>query len=294
MTDIPDNPATALERIFWRIRRSGQKTVKNVWITVLNAQPDTPEFAIRHAEVVYIVRRLQLYILSLPEDDKTRVRNEGDIVLWYSAVVHTGNWGSDINAYDSLIAEDKVKLLGSLGENLSLRASVEQKGTQADIETLKASLADWSTMLGEVDLPPDLASKIRAQVDQIEFLLSEVETYGLEPLAEHGRTLFGLGLSVIKVTGEVGTVVTAMSGLFEFITQVTVGDHGQAAVTLAGLFSTVSDVFTLASEDADQKAIAAKEQKALTQKADDDGAIDGEVVDDDDLPESPTPEGAQG
>lgn len=118
---------------------------------------------------------------------------------------------------------------------------------------LKASLAEWATLLEEAELPPDLAAKIRAEIEQIEFLLSEAETYGLEPLAEHGRSLFGLGLSVIKVTGTVGTVVSAMSNLFQFITQVSVNDYGGAVNALAGVFSSVNDVFTLASEEAQQR-----------------------------------------
>ena len=289
--DIPDNAATALERVFWRVRKSGRATVREVWTHVLKAQPTTPEFAIRHAEVVNLVHRLQLYILSMPEGDRTRQRYEGDIVLWYSAVVCTDNWRSNSNASDTLIAEDKVNLLGSLGEILTQRAELEKRSTAPGIETLKQSLADWVTLLDEVDLPPDLAARIRAQVDQIEFLLSEIDTYGLEPIAEHGRTLFGLGFSVIKVVGVVGTVTGAMNSLFEFITQVSVGDVGPAFNALTGLFSSASEVFDLAK--AEQKAIESKKPKAITQKADSD-VIEGEIVDPD-PPESPTPEdGAQG
>ncbi|BBY36513.1 hypothetical protein MMAN_06470 [Mycobacterium mantenii] len=279
MPDIPDNAATALERVFWRVRQSGRNTVKEVWTYVLNAQAHTPEFAIRHAEVVHLVRRLQLYLLALPDDDQTRTRYEGDIVLWYSVVVHTGNWEANSNANATMISEDKINLLGSLGQILSYQSSLKPA---PNVEMLKASLAEWATLLEEAELPPDLAAKIRAEIEQIEFLLSEAETYGLEPLAEHGRSLFGLGLSVIKVTGTVGTVVSAMSNLFQFITQVSVNDYGGAVNALAGVFSSVNDVFTLASEEAQQKAIAAKKQKELLAKPDEEPSevIDGEVVDD--------------
>ncbi|GJN97018.1 hypothetical protein NJB18091_23820 [Mycobacterium marinum] len=291
MTDIPDNAATALERIFWRVRESKANTVKDVWVRVLKAGPTTPEFALRHAEVVHLVRRLQLYILALPEGDRTRKRYEGDIVLWYSAVVHTGNWASNIDASNTLIPEDKVNLLGMLGQNLTQQSSLQPK---PDIETLRQSLADWNELLEEADLPPDLAASIRGQVDQIDFLLSEAETYGLEPIAEHGRTLFGLGFSVIKVIGAGGKVVSAMKGLFEFITYVSVHDYAQAGVALASVFSSADEVFTLASEQENQKAIEPKRVKELGAKKDDDEVIEGEVVEDN-PPESPTPKnGAQG
>ncbi|ORB06360.1 hypothetical protein BST30_10325 [Mycobacterium mantenii] len=225
------------------------------------------------------MRRLQLYLLALPDDDQTRTRYEGDIVLWYSVVVHTGNWEANSNANATMISEDKINLLGSLGQILSYQSSLKPA---PNVEMLKASLAEWATLLEEAELPPDLAAKIRAEIEQIEFLLSEAETYGLEPLAEHGRSLFGLGLSVIKVTGTVGTVVSAMSNLFQFITQVSVNDYGGAVNALAGVFSSVNDVFTLASEEAQQKAIAAKKQKELLAKPDEEPSevIDGEVVDD--------------
>lgn len=125
MPDIPDNAATALERVFWRVRQSGRNTVKEVWTYVLNAQAHTPEFAIRHAEVVHLVRRLQLYLLALPDDDQTRTRYEGDIVLWYSVVVHTGNWEANSNANATMISEDKINLLGSLGQILSYQSSLK-------------------------------------------------------------------------------------------------------------------------------------------------------------------------
>lgn len=285
---IPNNAATALERVFWQVRGSGCQSVKQVWIKVLKAQPDTAEFAIRHAEVVHLVRRLQLYLLALPEGDQTRNRYEGDVVIWYNAVVYTGNWDGNWQAHNSLISADKVNLLGSLGEILSYRAAQE---TPPDVDTLLASLADWAALLDETELPPDLAAKIRAQVEQIEFLLSEVETYGLEPLVEHGRTLFGLGLSVIKVAGTVGNLVGAMSNLFQFVSQVQVADFPSAAAALGGVFSSVNDVFTLASEEESQKAIQAKEQqKALTAKVVDESAsevIDGEVVNE--LDDEPQP-----
>lgn len=287
MPEIPDNAATALERIFWRVRESGGTTVKDVWVRVLKAQANTPEFALRHAEVVHLVRRLQLYILALPDDDQTRKRYEGDVVLWYGAVVHTGNWGSNSDASNTLITEDKVNLLGMLGQNLTQQASSDPK---PDIAILQQSLGDWNALLEEADLPPDLASKIRAQVEQIEFLLSEAETYGLEPIAEHGRTLFGLGLSVIKVVGTGGKVATAMAGLFEFITHVAVHDYADAGIALLSAFSSIDDVFTIASEQESKKAIESKKQKELTAKQDDDDqVIDGEVVEDD-PPESPTPD----
>jgi hypothetical protein len=85
-----------------------------------------------------------------------------------------------------------------------------------DVEKLKVTLAEWSAMLGEVDLLPDLTAKIRLRFEQITFLLSEIETCGYEQLAEHSRTLFGLGFSVIKVAGTIGKVGAAMSGLFQF------------------------------------------------------------------------------
>lgn len=295
MTDVPDNPATALERIFLQVRKSGHGSPMRVWTKVLKANPNTPEFAVRHAEVVLLVRRLQLFILALPETDPARIIYENDIDAWYNAVSHNGNWSTDSNAFDTMIEEDKVRLLGSLGQILSLRAQAEGNSYKPDVEELRTSLLDWKSLLDDVDLPPELRSKIRAQIEVLEYLLDEVETFGLEPVVEHGRTLFGLGISVLKVTGNVGKVTTAMSGLFTLITQISVSDYGQAANTLAGLFSSVSDVFTLASEEEEQKAIQARQQKQLTAKKEKTSeVVEGEVVAPE-PPESPAPEdGEQG
>jgi hypothetical protein len=61
----------------------------------------------------------------VPADYSTRIIKIPDIVLWYPAVINTRNWDGNVGAFDVLIAEDKIKLLGSLGENLSPCSSVE-------------------------------------------------------------------------------------------------------------------------------------------------------------------------
>lgn len=123
MTNIPDNPATALERIFTAVRLSGQTTIKQVWEKVLECEHGTPEFYKRHNEVLTLVSRLHSYLLCLPEGDATRSRNIGDVELWYAAVLPTQNWDKQYGACNELIPEYNVRLLGALGQLLSLQST---------------------------------------------------------------------------------------------------------------------------------------------------------------------------
>lgn len=282
MTTVPDNPATALERIFDAVRASGQKSIKGVWVTVLDAPHGTPEFYKRHSEVMALVSRLQLILESLPEDDPTRVRNVGDVPLWYGAVLPIGHWDDqNLNAWVGLIPEHNIRLLGSLGEILSHRTT-DAKLTDSDVSRLRESLADWKKALSETQLPDALRLEVQRQVEHIEWLLTQVDRYGYEPVVQQSRSLFSMGFSVVKAAGKAGNVVTAMSSLFQFITHISVQNYGEAINALTGMMSAASDLFTVASSE--QQAIEGKrERKALTQADSSDETpsevIDGEVID---------------
>ncbi len=283
MADIPNNPATALERIFWKVRSSGGASVRDVWVNVLGAQTDTIEFAQRHSEVVRLVMQLQSLILALPPEDSVRRRNEGDITAWYRAVVFTEDWTSNFQAYDRLIPDHTVRLLGSLGDNLTIR-SASGVPSGSDLDRLKSSLDEWRTLLAEADLPDTLAAEVRVQVDHIEWLLGNAETYGYEPVVEQSRNLFATAFTVVKTAGTVSNISTAMVGLFQFITHLGMHDYGQAANAVAGMLSSASEVFDAANEQ--QKAIAGPKTKAIgagPQKAIERGGLN-------ELPEGPTPE----
>ncbi|WP_157931770.1 hypothetical protein [Mycobacteroides abscessus] len=283
MTTVPDNPATALERIFDSVRSSGQKSIKGVWTTVLNAQHGTPEFYKRHSEVMALVSRLQLILESLPDDDSTRVRNLGDVPLWYGAVLPIAHWDDqNFKAWAALIPEHNIRLLGSLGEILSHRTT-DAKLSNTDVSRLRASLEEWKKALGETELPEAIRLEVHRQVEHIEWLLSQVDRFGYEPVVQQSRTLFSMGFSVVKAAGKAGNIVTAMSSLFQFITHISVNNYGEAVNALTGMMSAASDLFTVASSE--QQAIEGKrEQKALTQADTSDGeaqsgVIDGEVID---------------
>lgn len=261
MADIPDNPATALERIFTAVRGSGQNSIKGVWETVLEAHHGTPEFYKRHGEVVNLVSRLHSYLLCLPDTDPTRTRNINDVVLWYQAVVPTRNWDEKFGAWDGLITDYNVRLLGALGHILSLQ-STDAQLTAPEIAQLRESLKKWKSVLEDAGLPDALRVEIQQQVEHIEWLLGSAEKFGYEPIVHQSRTLFGMGFSVVKVTGNVAKVATAVGTLFQFITHISVHDYGQAMNALAGLTSSASEVFAIASEQENQTAIEGKKQKA--------------------------------
>lgn len=175
-------------------------------------------------------------------------------------------------------------------------------------------MSEWRSLLEEAGLHDALRIEIQQQIDHIAWLLGTAEKFGYEPVVQQSRTLFGMGFSVVKVTGNMAKVATAVGTLFQFITHISVRDYSQAMNALAGLTSSASEVFAIASEQ-EQKALDAKNPKAITagkksrkrgprkaikeapapraggSKPDD--YIDAEVVDD--PPDSPAPtDGTQG
>jgi hypothetical protein len=296
----PNNPAEALDRLLWRITQSGASSFNDIISEVVGAPVGSVEFVNRHSAVVGLVNELQTFLEALPEGHELKTRHLSDIPAYYNAVVFPGDWGGGLKPRN-IIDQNLIKLLGGLGTTLKVMAA----GTtpvEGDIERLEASLTDWEAMVESAGLPDGLRDQIRAQVQKIRDLLTQVDNVGYGPVIRESQSLLGYGIRAFKVAKDVGAVATCFVGLFEFIAHVHVQDWSAAANALTGTFTIMGEALSDArsTEQVGQLALTQVEQLALKARevtdvvSDAVEVIEGEVVEDD-PPESPTPEdGAQG
>ncbi|MCF8606026.1 hypothetical protein L5I01_21985 [Gordonia sp. HY442] len=217
---IANNPATALEQVLRRVIQSSGKTIGEGWQKALGVDPGTPEFIQRHTEVVGLLARVNDYLLALDDGATEREIYLKYVPAWYEAVVYRESWANTQHPANKAVRSETLDHLRGLGANLSMR-STEPTLTEGKLSELTNSLAEWRNLLDEAGLPAELAQQIRTQVDHIEWLLANVETFGVEPVARGARELFGMSLPVVAMGGNwTRKVAGAMVGLVLFLTPV--------------------------------------------------------------------------
>jgi hypothetical protein len=259
---VPNNPAEALATLLRKVTQSGQRSFGAAWATVLNAQITSAEFARSHSAVVGLVSEIQTFLESLRDDDELRVHHLSDMPTYYAAVVHHGDWNAHINTA-TLIGDQQIRLLASLGIAIKYR-EVFPVVRDADVAKLRESLQEWEEMLKEAELPEGIEGEIRAQLAAIHDLLGQADNLGYGPAVKEVETLFGKAVRITKYVDDTKKIAGCVTGLFEFLTHLHVGDYGSASNALTGAFSMMGEALHTANrQNKPLKAIESAQQPAL-------------------------------
>lgn len=183
----------ALHDVLDRVRNSGQQTILNGWVTVLDAQPNTIAWAQRHAEVVGLYQALMEQVVSLPEGDRSRTRAETYAPAWYRAVVWQSQWHSNHEGPGILIDDSTLDHLGHVAEILALRfPGTVPRLTDSAIGGLRRALEDWLGLLSSTDdVPQSTRDEIAGQIRHVFWLLDNTEIFGAAPVVRATRTVVG-------------------------------------------------------------------------------------------------------
>ena len=233
---------------------SGGQNVSDGWTRTLGATPGSLEFVQRHTEVVDLLARVHSYLVALPDNETERELYLQYVPQWYDAVVYRDTWGSSQRPPSVVVRPEILDHLKGLGANLT-RRSRDPSLTEGKLAALTNSLEERRKLLEEADLESYLAQQIRTQVDHIEWLLSNVETFGVEPVARGARGLFGLAIPVIAKGGNWrNRVATALVGLVVFLGPIEdVTDKANNILT--NLVETAQIIEHIGESDEPQKAL---------------------------------------
>jgi hypothetical protein len=191
----------ALHDVLDRVRISGQQSILNGWVEVLDAQPNTVAWAQRHAEVVGLYQALMEQVISLPAGDRARTRAETYAPAWYRAVVWQSNWQTPHERPSSVIDDSTLDHLGNVADILALRfPGTAPRLTGDAIGALRGALEDWLELLtGTDDVPQTTRDEIAGQIRHVFWLLDNTETFGAAPVLRATRSVLGRVTEAVAV-----------------------------------------------------------------------------------------------
>jgi hypothetical protein len=216
----PTTAGHALHDLLERLRRSGEVTVLNGWVDVLDAPAESVAWAQRHAEVVGLYQAVLQQVLSLPEGDPIRERALRYAPAWYRAVVWQKQWQHSGERPQGVIDDAALDQLGSIAEILSYRipGAAAQPSEEA-VARLRQELEDWLDLLAEsTDVPQSAREEIAGQIRHVLWLLDNIDTFGIAPVVREARTVVGRVTEASATQGwakkwnsRIGTLVVALS-----------------------------------------------------------------------------------
>jgi hypothetical protein len=151
--------------------------------------------------------------------------------------------------------------------SVEVRRGVVPQVSDADADQLRESLQQWETMLDEAVLPEGIEEEVRAQLAAIYDLLGQVEVLGYGPVVKEVESLFGKGVRLAKYVDDAKKLAGCVTGLFAFLTHLSVNDWGEATNVLVGAFQMMGEALDIAHQKQHtMKAIESKQQPALEAK----------------------------
>ncbi len=189
----PTTAGHALHDLLERFRRSGEVTVLNGWVDVLEAPAGSVEWAQRHAEVVGLYQGVLQQVHSLPEADPIRDRALRYAPAWYSAVVWQSHWQTSGERPSKVIDDATLDHLGSIAEILAYRIpGAAASPSEASVARLRQELGNWLDLLAESpDVPQSAREEIAGQIRHVLWLLDNIGTFGVAPAVREARTVVG-------------------------------------------------------------------------------------------------------
>jgi hypothetical protein len=263
------------------------------WENVLGVTPGTHEFARRHAEVVALFLRVYDRLIALPEED---IRNQylAYVPEWYGAIVYQRGFWSNQGNFKGANPRDAanrniVNHLAGLAATFELEYLTTPSLDDNAIDSLKRSIAEWRKILGNPDFDQKLANAIRADIDHIEFLLSERGRFGAEPVVKAAQNLVGTAVVAMgKERKWAKKIGAAMAGVVIFLH----GAHDavdDANGILEGVVKMWTEVGDIIDPNKQVEYKSTPELNAGASDAHDDNVVDAETVDPE-PPDTPTPE----
>ncbi|MFD3427793.1 hypothetical protein [Nocardia fluminea] len=276
MVAMANNPAASLHEVLRGVMTSGAASVKKGWIAALGATPGTPEFGRRHSEVVGLYRDLYTRLAALPEDEAAaRDQYLSLMGAWYDAIVFQGN----INQTPASDLGDPMVINHLIGAAQLIRSIgiATPSPSEDSMDKLRASIRDWYELLDDTELPDELRNEIRGQVQHVEWLLTNIGTYGAQPVVAAAQDLVGSGIAAMarqpKWAKRIGA---ALSGVVIFL-----GGAEQGVEHANGILVGVAEMQTHLEElvHGPKELTEAPEQRQLEAPTlgSDDDVIDAEI-----------------
>lgn len=206
------NAAAGLHSILERMVASTQTTIHSGWEEVLGEPYGTAEFSLRHAEVVGLFGRTVSRLFALPEGHRARVRYSRYVPNWYTAVVPYSAWHTAGQPASSVISQGDLDHLGGFADWVAERDRDLGEGIpDAAMDRLREGLDTWKELLAEAALPESLRDQITAQVSHIEWLLSQIDLFGPQPVIQGASSLVGTGLQALAFAPTFGKKIARAS-----------------------------------------------------------------------------------
>lgn len=250
------NPALALHDILARLWNTGGVSVQDGWKAVLSEPVGTLEFAQRHGEVVGLLNLVVERLRGLPESNRTRIRCEGYVPQWHTAVVYRGVWDNKNSAHaQAIVSVPALHQLESLGEQFdSLFGYEDTELSEVAVTDLRSSLQEWRNLLDSAELPRGMTNQIRGEIDHIEWLLANVDLFGSAPVVNRSRQLVGSGVLAMATRPSLATRINAaLVGVVAFLTLTNTGVE-QANGILEGVKEMATHVQSIADGEQPEPA----------------------------------------
>lgn len=258
----PVNAAKALHRVLDTLSKPSGSLAES-WKQFLQCPLNSPEFAMRHSEIVGLLTRIASRINSI-ENDVDRQMHLAQIPRWHAAIVFRDAKWSEMHANRLITQDSGLYQLATLGTLFDYQFGYDEYTiSSGNVGALLDSLNDWLTLLDESpNLPRTLKQEIRAQVMHIRWLLSHSTILGSQPIVEQIRSLAGRGFEIVAAmparVQELPKWAKVLGGTVAILASLHTGvDH------TVGIVEGINELVTVVAEAKEQESLPPGEPKAL-------------------------------
>lgn len=193
----------ALYEILDRLKKS-DSSVAEMWVQILDANWQTPEFALRHAEVVGLFSDAMIEIGNLNPESVSKRFHKYTSSWWHAIVGPTQVWDHTVASFiisdsdlDQLATASDL-VVAQLGGSLLVPAV-------SDLALLREECEGWASLVAVSDEITDQSFRqtLLAQINHLIWLIDNAATFGLPRIVQRGDQVTG---TLIRATVRQGTI----------------------------------------------------------------------------------------
>lgn len=177
------------------------KSLQQRWQQAIGVSTRSPEFAIRHAEVVGLLTETVRQIKSLPAN--ARADYEPSILPWWNVVVAPDSaWGNGITG--NIVQPEHIRILGALGQVIESRMEATSAAPGGfKIEAIREQCEEWKNTLADIGLSANLRNLLIERIDHLIWVVEHADLLGYARVARAADELTGqLAMATPRVPDE--------------------------------------------------------------------------------------------
>lgn len=209
------NPGYALAAVLKSVRENLSQGLKKSWTITLQAEFGSPEFAIKHAEVVQLYLSIATRIHTLPETTRERSRYLRYLSAWHKAIISPSSWDDRLQP-NQFLATEALDLLEAAGEFLGRTYPGMDRVLDGDeLLRLESELDSLIDLVAASDIEQSKKDEFYYRVAYIRWLIRNIDLFGDHLIREQAAhlvsDLFANWRSFPKaITGALAGVVGAI------------------------------------------------------------------------------------